>query len=90
MISLIWKKNKLVSTIDSGGNTMIKRIFYNYSRKGDACSSTVRFGEEDKKKLHLGNYLVSTYVVCERLSVMHEPAGVVEILVQIPQNTPIL
>ena len=32
--------------------------------------------------------LVSTYVVCERLSVMHEPAGVVEILVQNPQNTP--
>ena len=31
--------------------------------------------------------LVSTYVVCERLSVMHEPAGVVEILVQILQNT---
>ena len=26
--------------------------------------------------------LVSTYVVCERLSVMHEPAGLVEILVQ--------
>ena len=35
-------------------------------------------------------YLVSTYVVCERLSVMHEPAGVVEILVQILHNTPIL
>ena len=34
--------------------------------------------------------LVSTYVVCERLSVMHEPAGVVEILVQIPQNRGIL
>ena len=33
-------------------------------------------------------WLVSTYVVCERLSVMHEPAGVVEILVQNPQNTP--
>ena len=33
-------------------------------------------------------FLVSTYVVCERLSVMHEPAGVVEILVQILQNTP--
>ena len=32
--------------------------------------------------------LVSTYVVCERLSVMHEPAGVVEVLVQILQNTP--
>ena len=31
--------------------------------------------------------LVSTYVVCARLSVMHEPAGVVEILVQILQNT---
>ena len=31
--------------------------------------------------------LVSTYVVCERLSVMHEPAGVVENLVQILQNT---
>ena len=31
--------------------------------------------------------LVSTYVVCERLSVMHEPAVVVEILVQILQNT---
>ena len=35
-------------------------------------------------------FLVSTYVVCERLSVMHEPAGVVEILVQILQFTPIL
>ena len=34
--------------------------------------------------------LVSTYVVCERLSVNHEPAGVVEILVQILQFTPIL
>ena len=33
---------------------------------------------------------VSTYVVCERLSVMHEPAEVVENLVQILQNTPIL
>ena len=32
--------------------------------------------------------LVSTYVVCERLSVMHEPAGVVEILVQTLRNTP--
>ena len=32
--------------------------------------------------------LVSTYVVCERLSMMHEPAGVVEILIQILQNTP--
>ena len=31
--------------------------------------------------------LVSTYVVCERLSVMHEPAGVVEILVQNPEST---
>ena len=40
--------------------------------------------------LNLGVLLVSTYVVCERLSVMHEPAGVVEILVQILQNTPIL
>ena len=29
-----------------------------------------------------GHFLVSTYVVCERLSVMHEPAGVVENLVQ--------
>ena len=36
------------------------------------------------------NLLVSTYVVCERLSVTHEPAGVVENLVQILQNTPIL
>ena len=34
--------------------------------------------------------LVSTYVVCEILPVMHEPAGVVEILVQILRNTPIL
>ena len=39
---------------------------------------------------HISCLLVSTYVVCERLSVMHEPAGVVEILVQILQNTPIL
>ena len=35
-------------------------------------------------------FLVSTYEVCERLSVMHEPAGVVENLVQILQFTPIL
>ena len=40
--------------------------------------------------LAIPHLLVSTYLVCERLSVMHEPAGVVEILVQIPQNTPIL
>ena len=32
--------------------------------------------------------LVSTYIVCERLSVMHEPAGVVEILVQILTEYP--
>ena len=32
--------------------------------------------------------LVSTYIVCERLSVMHEPAGVVEILVQILPEYP--
>ena len=32
--------------------------------------------------------LISTYVVCERLSVMHEPAGVVEILVQILPEYP--
>ena len=42
--------------------------------------------EENHSKI----LLVSTYVVCERLSVMHEPAGVVEILVQILQFTPIL
>ena len=40
--------------------------------------------------LILFHSLVYTYVVCERLSVMHEPAGVVENLVQILQNTPIL
>ena len=48
---------------------------------------------EETKILHSENtvhFLVSTYVVCERLSVMHEPAGVVENLVQILQNTPIL
>ena len=33
--------------------------------------------------------LVSTYVVCERLSVMHEPSGVVEILVQILPEYPL-
>ena len=33
--------------------------------------------------------LVSTYVVCERLFVMHEPAGVVEILVQILLEYPL-
>ena len=41
-------------------------------------------------KRYVFHSLVSTYVVCERLSVMHEPAGVVENLVQILQNTPIL
>ena len=40
-----------------------------------------------KIKMHISKILlVSTYVVCERLSVMHEPAAVVEILVQILQN----
>ena len=38
--------------------------------------------------IHFVTLLVSTYVVCERLSVMHEPAGMVEILVQILQNSP--
>ena len=33
--------------------------------------------------------LVSTYVVCERLSVMHEPAGVVENLVQNSESAPL-
>ena len=42
---------------------------------------------EGKKRAGLA-LLVSTYLVCERLSVMHEPTGVVEILVQILQNTP--
>ena len=41
--------------------------------------------EARQKYTHL---LVSTYVVCERLSVMHEPAGVVEILVQIQGEYP--
>ena len=36
-----------------------------------------------------GALLVSTYVVCERLSVMHESAGVVEILVQILPEYPL-
>ena len=43
-----------------------------------------------KEALLMSGLLVSTYVVCERLSVMHEPAGVVENLVQILQFTPIL
>ena len=33
--------------------------------------------------------LVSTYVVCERLSVMHELAGVVENLVQNSESAPL-
>ena len=45
---------------------------------------------EDSESQSQDVCLVSTYVVCERLSVMHEPAGVVEILVQILQFTPIL
>ena len=35
-------------------------------------------------------FLVSTYVVCERLSVMHQPAKLPEIFDQILQNTPVL
>ena len=50
----------------------------------DWCVETTAVSPEDTV------WLVSTYVVCERLSVMHEPAGVVEILVQILQFTPIL
>ena len=49
-----------------------------------SCSVEVK-SKDEKIVVYL---LVSTYVVCERLSVMHEPAGVVEILVQNPQNTP--
>ena len=41
----------------------------------------------------IGNsrYIISpTYVVCERLSVMHQQAKLPEIFDQIPQNTPVL
>ena len=38
---------------------------------------------------HLRDWLVSTYVVCERLSVMHELAGVVENLVQNSESNPL-
>ena len=51
------------------------------------CSGSLSGNHYERQWWYL---LVSTYVVCERLSVMHEPAGVVEILVQILQNTPIL
>ena len=44
--------------------------------------------EASNNLVHTCGLLVSTYIVCERLSVMHEPAGVVENLVQNPQNTP--
>ena len=40
-------------------------------------------------KIEMGTPQVLDFL-CERLSVMHEPAGVVEILVQILQFTPIL
>ena len=39
-----------------------------------------------KIRVKIQNLISLTYVVCERLSVMHEPAGVVENLVQILQN----
>ena len=80
-----------------GENQMIRNVLYT---KGSSTQpyfylhllvsripSPLRYFWMRNKQNHL---LVSTYVVCERLSVMHEPAGVVEILVQILQNTPIL
>ena len=61
---------------------------------GKSCQllGSVKFSEGTRRYWFstLCTWLVSTYVVCERLSVMHEPAGVVENLVQILQNTPIL
>ena len=48
-----------------------------------------RSPETEAKARILLPLLVSTYVVCERLSVMHEPAGVVEILVQILPEYPL-
>ena len=69
------------------GQRMLKTISYNINQ------TNVKFVERHKQYLGCGLlccYLVSTYVVCERLSVMYEPAGVVEILVQILQFTPIL
>ena len=68
------------------------RLFVCDSFNGNRCIKV--FSVSDGK--YLACLLVSTYVVCKRLSVMHEPAGVVEILVQIQgeypyseiQNTP--
>ena len=63
----------------------------------NVAASTVQLALSLSRALHTQRiYLYATYVVCERLSVMHEPAGVVEILVQIlteyphseVQNTP--
>ena len=51
---------------------------------GDTCIHT---HEWQLLALNIVILLVSTYVVCERLSVMHEPAGVVENLVQNSEST---
>ena len=65
------------------GETIWKKVFIIISTPHDA----IPFVKEIFRTMFS---LVSTYVVCERLSVMHEPAGVVENLVQILQFTPIL
>ena len=75
-------------------HTMLKstKIFHSniclktQKRKRFSISSTLAFHAFDFSCVV--KLLLVTYVVCERLSVMHEPAGVVENLVQILQNTP--
>ena len=58
------------------------------------CQLAVLFFDNMSKGTIFNNFvsgalLVSTYVVCDRLSVMHESAGVVEILVQILTEYPL-
>ena len=78
--------------VDRVGHTSVLSVLnYRWEQIGFylacLCSHTREYMYMHVQLQHL---LVSTYVVCERLSVMHEPAGVVENLVQILQNTPIL
>ena len=80
-LSIHTNKNNNKYQMEEPAVIVLRRVFIYVTCARILCTRS-------KWNTFISRLLVSTYVVCERLSVMHEPAGVVEILVQNPQNTP--
>ena len=77
--SIVFSTNRAIENLMFRPNKLLRR-----SLKMDKELNMRGNYHKYKSYFYVELLLVSTYIVCERLSVMHEPAGVVEILVQIP------